>query len=172
MMKYSWLKLIFVVLLLQGCNYVEVNSEYDTGTNFRSLRTFNVQPMRSNDSRKVNEFDLERVQSAISSELKARGYTQTSSNADMSVEAHIVTRERRDMESTTTYNYGSSTTDYDVLEYTEGTLMIDIRDADSNKLIWHSVGIGIIDKHAKNKEERVGKAVAKIFAGFPVPRHE
>jgi hypothetical protein len=170
MMKYSWLKLIFAVLLLQGCNYVEVNSEYDTGTNFRSLRTFNVQPMRSNDSRKVNEFDLERVENAISSELRARGYTQASSNADMSVEAHVVTRERRDIESTTSYSYGSSTTDYDVLEYTEGSLMIDIRSTQTQKLLWHSVGVGIIDKHAKNKEERVGKAVAKIFAGFPIPK--
>ena len=171
-MKWNWIKFVFVILLLQGCNYVEVNSEYDTGTNFRSLRTFNVKPMRSNDNRKVNEFDLERVENAISSELEARGYRQASSNADMSVEAHVVTREKRDLESTTTYRHGGSTTDYDVLEYTEGSLMIDIRNAQTQKLLWHSVGVGIIDKHAKNKQERVNNAVAKIFAGFPVPKYE
>ena len=170
----SKLFVIFVTtLLLQSCNYVDVRSEYDSSANFRSFRTFNIQPLRNVDEYNVNEFAQQNIIDAINTELKARGYTQSPSNADLIVESHISTKDKVHIDSETThYGHGDISTRYNVNEYTEGTLIIDVKNAKTNKLIWQGVGMGVIDRNPKNREQRLNKAITKIFRDFPIPKYE
>ena len=118
-----------VILLLQSCHYVEVTSEYDKGTDFRSFKTFTTPRITDENTGVINEFDRQRVINAISFELEARGYTKTSLNADMNVEAHIVTRDKWYTEVVTERDRGTSTTRVNTYEYIEGTLKIDMKNA-------------------------------------------
>ena len=166
----KFLLTLMVFLFLQGCNYIDVVSEYDPSVNFASFKTFSLQPLRVSSRSNINEFARQRVQDAVASELKARGYEQVSSNADLKVKGHFIARERRRVESETTYSSGRWTTDYDTYEYSEGSLTLDVRDSQADKLLWQGVGMGIIDKNPKGQKERVNKAVAKIFEGFPISK--
>ena len=161
------LPILMAVLLLQGCNYIDVVSEYDPSVDFRSFKTFNLQPLRVSSRANINEFARQRVQDAIASELKARGYSQVSSNADLNVKGHFITKAKRYAESTSSYSGGSWSTRYDTYEYLEGSLTIDVRSSQTDKLLWQGVGMGTIDNNPKGQKERANKAIAKIFEGFP-----
>ena len=129
-------KLIFlmvpVMLFFQSCNYVDVRSEYDTSANFRSFQTFQIQPLKNVDEYNVNEFAQQRILNAIISELQARGYRETSSNADLIIQSDIVTKDKHYTE---IEHVGHGETRFSTYEYTEGTLVIDARNAKTNKLV-------------------------------------
>ena len=168
-------KIIFilpVILLLQSCHYVEVTSEYDKRADFGSFKTFTAPQLTEDTTGTINDFDRQRIINAISFELEARGYTKTSLNADMKVEAHIVTRDKWYTEVVTDRDRGTSRTRIDTYEYIEGTLVIHVKNAKTQKLLWEGIGIGTVDKSAKNKEKRVGNAVAKIFKRYPIAKDQ
>ena len=164
--------ILSVILLLQSCHYVEVTSEYDKTANFGSFKTFAAPQLTDDTAGPINDFDRQRIINAISFELEARGYTKTLSNADMKVEAHIVTRKKWYTEVVTDRDRGTSRTRVDTYEYIEGTLIIDVKNAKTQKLLWQGIGIGTVDKSTKNKEKRVGNAVAKVFARYPIAKDQ
>jgi len=168
-MKTKLLLFFTAVLLLQSCNYVDVRSEYDTSANFRSFKTFNIQPLKNVDEYNVNEFAQQHLLDAITSELESRGYRKISSNADLIIQSDIVTKDKRYTESE---HIGHGETRFSTYEYTEGTLVIDARNAKTNKLVWQGVGMGVINRSPKNREQRINKAVVKIFRDFPIPKYE
>ena len=172
-MKIKWLMFFISALFLQSCNYVDVRSEYDTSANFRSFQTFNIRPITNVDEYNVNEFAQQHIINAINSELNARGYTQASRNADLTVESYISTKDKVEISAETSHRgHGDFSTRYDTYEYTEGTLIIDIRNAKTNKLVWQGVGMGVIDRSPKNREQRLSKVIAKIFRDFPIEKYE
>ena len=61
---------------------------------------------------------------------------------------------------------GATTT---VSQVPVGTLIIDLVDAKAKQLVWQGVGKDTLKPSAspEERDERVGKAMAKIFASFP-----
>jgi hypothetical protein len=64
------------------------------------------------------------------------------------------------------YGYGSST---HVSQYTEGTVNIDVVDAQAKKMVFEGVAIGRLKEGRSNEEVRqaINDGVAKMFEGFP-----
>ena len=60
--------------------------------------------------------------------------------------------------------WGGQTT---VTRTTEGTLFIDIIDANKKELIWQGEGNGYLTKRTEDKEARINEFVAKILAQYP-----
>jgi hypothetical protein len=166
------LALIPAIMFIQACNYIGVTSDYDPGVNFAAFDTFSTPKIRASGTGRINELDRERLIEAIRSEMRARGYREVSRGAELKVEAHLVAEEKRTVEAETEYSGGRSTTSYNVYEYTEGTLIIDIREAQTNRLLWQGIGEGAMDKTAKNRQERANRAAAKIFAQYPVQKYQ
>ena len=63
---------------------------------------------------------------------------------------------------------GHSTTTYSEYDYTVGTLLVSVYDAEKKQLIWESRGEGTVDDDRSNNEEKVGKTVAKIMYEYPI----
>ena len=61
----------------------------------------------------------------------------------------------------------SSTTSYSVDNYKDGSLIIDVVDAKTNKLIWQGTGNKEIDKPAKDPDTAIPKAISSIMSSFP-----
>jgi hypothetical protein len=58
--------------------------------------------------------------------------------------------------------------DTDIRQYTEGTLHVDVVDAESNQLAWEGIARSRrADGDFAFEPERVQQAVARVFAGFP-----
>ena len=58
----------------------------------------------------------------------------------------------------------------DVYQFTEGTLVIDLVDAETKNLVWRGTGTGAVDKTQRSPEEMqadIDKVINKIMASFP-----
>lgn len=89
--------------------------------------------------------------------------------ADFLLTYHIATRERLDIRDYGTgyywpYRRGPMT---DVYQYTEGTLIIDMLDAKTEKLIWRGWATRVIDKPSI-PQQQLEKILGQIFNKFPL----
>jgi len=64
--------------------------------------------------------------------------------------------------------WGAYPYDIETVSYKQGTLAIDVIDANRNTLVWQGVAQGRLDaKMVKNSTPTIDKVVGEIFAGFP-----
>jgi hypothetical protein len=63
---------------------------------------------------------------------------------------------------------GTSTTTYSEQDYVVGTLVVDVFDKDSKKLIWQSVGQKTVDENPNTREKNMGKVAAAVMKPFPI----
>ena len=54
-------------------------------------------------------------------------------------------------------------------QYTEGTVNIDMVDANQKRMVWEGVAIGRVDEDKTNEEVRasINSGVAEMFANYP-----
>jgi len=55
--------------------------------------------------------------------------------------------------------------------HTKGTLLIDVFDQRSKKLIWQGVGIGIVSDDQLQRQKNIPRVVEKIFWKYPVQKN-
>ncbi len=57
--------------------------------------------------------------------------------------------------------------------YTEGTLIIDIFDNKTKKLIWQGIGEGSLNSEEKKREKNTPKVIGDMMKSYPVkPKNE
>jgi hypothetical protein len=171
----SFLSLTFITLiaaiLLVGCSTISVNQDYDPGYDFSKLKTFGFIPISPEAG--IDQLNANRFGDAIKNELTAKGYT-VSEKADFGVAILFGKQTKTNI---TSYGYGygpywgryGGTTNIDVSQYDEGTLIIDIIDMTKKELVWRGTGTGGLNPNATVEERtaNINNAVAQILAQFP-----
>ena len=107
---------------------------------------------------------------------------ETDNNPDLIVHTASIFKDKQSVTANSSYyGYGgyyrpygwggamgvSSYTTYDVQNYKDGSIIIDIVDAKTQKLIWEGVGNKEIDSPAKDPEKAINEAIASIMSDFP-----
>ncbi|NOQ97139.1 MAG: DUF4136 domain-containing protein [Calditrichae bacterium] len=171
MMRNLTLLAIMVIFLITlcSCSSVNVKTDYDTDFDFSGKKTFGFLPVPADAG--INQLDANRVSKAIKSQLTPKGFT-LSEKADFGVAIHFGKQTKTDIQSWG-YGYGRwgawGGGGVDVMQYDEGTLVIDFINMKNKKLIWRGSGETIMDdtsnmdKHTKN----INEVVTKILADFP-----
>ena len=62
---------------------------------------------------------------------------------------------------------GNTSTTVNVQNYTAGSLIIEVANASTNKLLWEGIGNQDIDAPSSDPEKAINAAVTKIMASFP-----
>ncbi len=162
-----------------GCSNISVSYDYDTKSDFTSLKTFDFMPVPVQSN--VNTLNVKRIQDAVRNQLESKGYTQTPDNPDFQIAMHLSKQEKARVKSVTdsgyTHTFGrridwgdnTGTRRINVYEYEEGTLILDFVDAQSNELSWRGVATAEILHYTnpEKREKRINKAVQKILNNFP-----
>lgn len=179
-MKYL-LRLIpgLLVLSLAACA-PRVLVEQDSNISFTGFHRFAwVTPPAGPVTNPIIDSQIleQRVQRAVTATLKARGYVEISpqEHPDFLVTYHTSTRQVQDTEST--FSFGivdafpysiagvmvpvGSTTSHE-----EGTLMLDVIDGKSKRLVWRGWTTGWVTQQ-NYSEQAVDQAVREILARFP-----
>jgi len=175
MKNLKFLPLLAILILATSCSPVRVVTDYDRNANFGEYNSFAFYKPGI-DKAQISDLDKKRILRAIDSELSARGI-QKSENPSILVSIFTKEQERVDV-----YNnnfgwgwgwnpwwYGGGFWGNTVSRSTEGSLYIDLIDANSKELVWQGVGSarlitsGDIDK----KEERIREIVREILAQYP-----
>ncbi|HEY1304267.1 MAG TPA: DUF4136 domain-containing protein [Vicinamibacterales bacterium] len=166
-------------LTLAGCATRIVSSHVELGADFAQYRTYAWGPadaLPTGDARLDNNGIFnDYVQGAIEKELAARRLELTSGEPDLLIHWHTNVARRRDVDTAPRdYDqYGACkgiTCHPTITEYEVDTLMIDVIDARSQKLIWRAWArdniSGVIDDQARLRQVVV-EAVAEMMKRFP-----
>ena len=163
------------LLALAGCASMNVSSYLERGADVRQYRTFNWEPadtLSTGDPRlDNNQFFDERVRRDIETHLTARGFEKMMSGpADLSVHYHaFITQqiEARNIDHGDGYRDKNASQPY---VYEAGTLLIDLVDPRTKKLVWRGWAEGSLDRVIDNQalmEQRIGEVVARILEKLP-----
>lgn len=163
-----------VVLLGQKVSY-----DYDKATNFAAYKTY----AQRKGTPANDQFMHKRISEAIDAEMKAKGLTMNDASPDLTVIYHVSTKEKQDISTYSMgyaggygpYGYGwgggwgSTSTQVVVNDITEGTLVIDVADAQKKHMVWRGVGVKQINvqQKAEKLDKNVVSAVKKILKDFP-----
>jgi len=138
MQLHKWFVTLAFVFLLAAIGRADrVTSDYDHTVNFAMYKTF----MWIQEPESREPFMKKRIMASVSAELAARGITQVNDGADLAVGANIITEERHTWED----YYDGTRWGWEpglvtkVRTYEIATLIVDLFDARSQKLVWEGV---------------------------------
>jgi len=165
------------VLFAAGCATIHVSTDYNHATDFATYHTYSWLRVKAGNSLWAN-----RIQADVNSQLAAKGWTEVPSGGQAAVAAFGSTREQPSLETFYDgfgpgfggwywrgwgYDTGIATTQ--VVYTPVGTLVVDIFNNSSRKLIWRGVAHRALNTNPAKNEVQLQKAVRDIFANFPPP---
>ena len=149
----------------------QVKTDYDHSANFGQYKTYSWEKVQTKDPLMVD-----RIKSAVNSALAARGLTEVPSGGDVEVFSIETTQNQQTLD--TFYNgfgggrrwggfggFGDATTTVET--YKVGTLVVDLFDAKTEKLIWRSSSSDTLSDNSDKNTKNLGKGVNKMFQHFP-----
>ena len=166
--------------LLTGCSSTSVRRDYDTSTDFSSLKTYawqHAEQPQTGDPRIDNDLRDERVRQAVDRTLAAKGFRPAERDAADFLVAYYVEYQRKLNSSSVSVGmgrssygrYGGMGYSTGVSEYEQANLIIDIIDPDGDKTIWRGVGsrTAYSGSSPKKMTKIANESVAKILKKFP-----
>ena len=165
--------LLLFVLVLTSCSSVKVATDYDQSVNFNQYETFAFfKP--GIDKAEISDLDKKRILRAIETEMQQKGFTK-SDNPDLLVSIFTKTKENINIYNNNyAYGYGWGWHPWywgagynTVNSTTEGTLYIDLIDADKKELVWQGMGTAALAREVDRKQERINEIVEEILEKYP-----
>ena len=169
------LLLLFIALISTSCDSVRVAADYDRSADFNSYKTFAFFK-DGIDKAEISDLDKRRILRAIESVLLAKGFTK-SKTPDLLV--NIFTKERQEVnvynQNFGMYGWGwgwgwgpmMGWNQTNVTNSSQGTLFIDLIDANKKELVWQGIGQGYLTSRMDRKEERIREFVTSIMSKYP-----
>ncbi len=159
--------LLLVLLLSGGAMAQKINTEFDQSVDFSKYKTFAIRDARLNSKNPAlnSELTRKRIEDDITKALEAKGLTPATGPADLNVRFTLGAARRQEVE---TYPAGWRGWGTRVVRvpYTEGTLVIDLRDPTTRSLVWRAIAI----EHKPDALKVQGKLddmVKKSFDKYP-----
>jgi hypothetical protein len=165
----------FALFALAGCATMSVSSHVERGLDFAQYRTWDFGPadvLPTGDPRLDNNpFFKDYLEGAVGKELEARHYQRTAANPDLLVHYHANITKTFDVNGVDMTNgYCYDDCEPNVIEYELGTIVIDVVDGHSNRVIWRGWAQdhidGVIDRQELLRKQ-VNKSVTRMMALFP-----
>jgi hypothetical protein len=163
-----------IALLFAVASFAQrVKTDFDRSADFSQYKTYSWEKVHTQ-----NPLWIDRIKAAVNSTLAGKGWTQVESGSNVSI---MVMEMAKDHQTLNTYydsfgggwgwrggfggGFGDSTTTEST--YKVGTLVVDLFDSNTKKLIWRgSASDTLSDKPDKNIKN-LDKGVEKMFEHFP-----
>jgi hypothetical protein len=165
-----------------------IHSLHDPQADFSRFTTYNFAP-EAGAGEQYTSLLTRNLQYAIAQEMESRGYRR-GDNPDLLVNFKVRTREKIDVHEMPVMRSSPFYTPYPypyyysyrfgfynpwpyyayetrIVQYTEGTLNIDLIDAPARQLVWEGAAIGRVREDKENMPEYVREVVASIFERYP-----
>jgi len=141
MLKFPLMRLFLLALLATGCALAQkITVEFDQSADFSKYKTFSIRDGQLNSKNPALNSELVRKQidADIERYLTARGLTKITGPSDLNVRYRFGSARKNEIE---TYPAGWRGWGTRVVRvpYTEGTLVIDLRDPSTRSLVWRGI---------------------------------
>ncbi|MNK33710.1 hypothetical protein D3C87_522030 [compost metagenome] len=172
MKKYIIILLAAVSLGVTSCSPFKVRSDYSATANFTNYKTY----LLRTDDLKLNDLDKDRVLNELSKQLQAKTLT-SAQNPDLIINVKASHKKVQDVTTSMGggmgwgwggpwgggFGMGNTWTN----NYNSGTIVIDIVDTKTQKLVWQGIGSGLSVDSPKSKQKQIPQIVADIMAKYP-----
>jgi hypothetical protein len=168
-----------VATAITGCATMSVSSHVERGLDIAKYRTFDWGPadaLPTGDPRLDKDpFFKDHVQGAVEKSMTSRGFEwATTGSPDLRIHYHANVSERIDidrLDNDRGYCGGEGCTPA-TTRYEAGTLVVDVIDARTNRLIWRGWAQNTVKGMLENQDtmaRQIDEAVTRMFAQFPRP---
>lgn len=164
-------------MVIVACSPIRVNTIYDDGFPFKDLDSFcwmngcefNIDgpSYLAGDTAVVRLFMNE-----IKTQLTGKGFVYDEETPDFVINLHVVAFEKEVAAHTPYHIYGqendfSPFISEDTYQYLEGSLIVDIANYETSKIIWRSDVVGYTDFGTAFTDKTIKKVIKKAMAKFP-----
>jgi Domain of unknown function (DUF4136) len=166
--------LIAMMFLFAGeSSAQQVKTDYDRAADFGQYKTYSWEQVKTQDP-----LFVDRIKNSVNAALAAKGWTQVESGGDISIVAIEITRNQQTLN--TIYDglgggwgwrrfggggFGEATTTTET--YKVGTLVVDLFDTKSKKLLWRGTSSDTLSNNSDKNIKNLDKGVEKMFKQFP-----
>lgn len=162
--------MVFAALLLSLSTFAQdVRTDYDKKVNFEQFHTYSWGKVQTS-----NPLWVSRIKDAVDKELGEKGWQKVESGGDVVLMAVGATQNQQEYQ--TFYNglgggwfwggFGEEATTT-TQTYRVGTLVVDMYQGNSKKLIWRGTSSNTLSNKTEHNEKDLDKAVEKMFKKFP-----
>lgn len=175
--------LIGLSFILSACSSSpKIHSISEDGVDFKQYKTYAFLESLGPKGEQYSTLTAKYLRESIAREMKNHGFTAQAENSDILVGFNIHKQSKIDTYEVSSppvqyygyrsmYGYASGPSfgsDTRIVQYTEGTLNIDLVDRERKQLVWEGVAVGRLkQKPPENLEEVVSDIVRSIFAEYP-----
>ena len=184
--RFLGMVLLSGILFSCASNKLEVTTDY-SWTDYSDTQTYSWYSGQAERNPTVTELGHERIKASINDELLARGFTELETDAALFVNYSVVAQAKVNVNEYQVYDgyapgfswdrdHGAvwnktreEYTERQVEEYFEGSLVIDVLDAETNKIVWRGVGRQRLSQGMSRdqRDQLIKEVVGKILAKFP-----
>jgi hypothetical protein len=134
--------LLFLLLIPVAIQAQKITVEFDESKGFSDYKTFMIRngQLNSRNPALNSELVKKKIETEIRRRLTAKGLTEVTSQPDLNVRYSLGSANRREVEAYPAGWRGLGTRRVAV-RYTEGTLVIDLRDPSTRSLVWRAIAI-------------------------------
>jgi hypothetical protein len=167
---------LFSLIFFTSCGpTLTVTNDYDHTANFSQFKTFRIVKLEQ-QIQAISQLNQNRIINTVREQMIAKGFSE-SENADLLVNIVSILKNKQEIVANS-YGYGGGyrpyawgggnmSTTVNVQDYKDGSLIIEVVNASTKKLIWEGIGNQQIDAPIKNPDTAIPAAVQKIMASFP-----
>jgi len=190
MKKNPIIFLLLIFSFITGCSSVKVSSDFDPAVSFSGYQAYNWlpgAPKATGDPRiDGNTLLQSRIRNAVDDELNFKGFKKAEAGkADFWITFHVTLDQKTQIQTINSMNnypygwggmyggyYSNSALagrDTFVYSYDEGSIIVDIIDANTRKLLWRGTAtdqVHFSDK-PEEKEQKINEAIKKLLETFP-----
>jgi uncharacterized protein DUF4136 len=158
--------LMLLSLVVAGQMYAQkVDIEADESADFSKYKTFRMGEgqLKSKSPSLNSDLTRRKIDTEIRKRLIEKGLSEATGQADLNVQFRLGSARRNEVDAFPAGRYGRATRRV-VTQYTEGTLIIDLRDTSKRELVWRAVVVedkGDPAKIADRLDDMVKKAIEK-----------
>ena len=162
-------------LVLTGCASINVSSYAERGVDFAQYHTYNWGPLAertTGDPRlDSNPFFNDRIRADVERQLTRRGYVKTTTGQpDLTIHYHARIGQEVDVNGADRRAGYCGDGDCQPFVYEAGTLLFDLVDTHTNRVIWRGWAEGSVDGVVDNQEwmeQKIDEIVAKVLEKLP-----
>jgi len=143
----------------------KVDIEADESADFSKYKTFRIGEgqLKSKSPSLNSDLTRRKIENEIRKRLIEKGLSEVSGQPDLNVVFRLGSARRNEVEAFPAGRYGLARRRV-VTQYTEGTLIIDLRDTSKRELVWRAVAVedkGDASKIADRLDDMVRKSIEK-----------
>ena len=164
----KWVVLSFALLPALPA-FAGVVVDYDKSVDFSVFQTYSWEEGTPAEA----AFVQERIEAAIDRELLTKGLRKVDGDSDLRLITHasVETQRRATYDAFPYWTRWHRGTQWGVAtiyvgQVDVGTLIVDLVDSETGRLVWRAVGTGTVRDPERN-EKRINKAAKKMFKRYP-----